>query len=205
MATIDWPSDIHPAQWDWGIRKAGVSFMSPFNGTHQAIDFVAERWMITVTLPNIRHGDRSGKVRSLLNYLAGGVNRVRMWDHGSGTWATPGIPTGTMRGTPTVNATASRGNTTLTIAGAGAGATLLPGDKIGAGGQLFEVFTAATANGAGVMTIPLVNRVRATIASGSAVTWQRPTAEFVMPSMTARHAQIPAFLTAEQFDLEEVW
>lgn len=364
MSTIDWPTSITPAAVQWQVQKAGVQFASPFNGTTQAVDYVAERWAVSLSLPNQRN---PGALAALMNSLAGGVNRVNLWHHGSG-----GQPAGSLRGVPTLGNGAARGDATLTLAGctggslllsgsfeldsnsdgvadgwliiqggsvgtvsqslaagpaiageygvwyqvvqssalngsvgvyqdvavsAGQGyilaadalatagatlslavqwysaanlfisemaaiglspslgrysvsglapagaargrviitanstsgatkilavdnaaliqlpsdgkfvgpATLLAGDMIGCSGHLFQVASDCAANDAGVMTVPIVNRVRSTIASGTAVTWYRPTAQFILPAMAAGAMQVPGYTQGPALDLLEVY
>jgi hypothetical protein len=367
MSTIDWPTSITPAAVQWQIQKAGVQFASPFNGTTQAVDYMAERWAVSLSLPNQRS---PGALAALMNSLAGGVNRVNLWHHGSG-----GQPAGTLRGTPVLGSGAARGDATLTLAactgvnlilsggfeidtnadgladnwavstagttgsigyglvdgtsgkfqsiaaaglgptsgdqvqvgstvyagvsagqtytygidvwgsggaalkiwiewrtsanafistsessglslptgrtrytisaqapstaaraylklridtrsggpsactlnidsaqieaGAMAGSftatTLLAGDMIGCSGHLFQVASDCTATDAGVMTVPVVNRARATIASSTAVTWYRPTAQFILPAMAAGAMQVPGYTQGPALDLLEVY
>lgn len=197
MATYDWPTTLLPQTASIGLRKAGLQFASPFNGSRQAIDFIAERWVLSITLPPKRRRDAApGVIESLLFRLAGGLNQARCWH-----FARP-VPLGTMRGTPTLSATVNRGATSLAITTT-AGATLKAGDMIGAGGQLFQVADDCTANGSGAISVPLVNRVRATIASGTSVVWDKPTSLFVSPSMLNSVAYRPAVLDGAAIDLEE--
>lgn len=58
-------------------------------------------------------------------------------------------------------------------------ATLLAGDRIGVGGQLFKVLETATADAAGAMSVQVMHRVRAALSSGAAVTLDRPRVLFV--------------------------
>jgi len=364
MSTTDWPSAITPAAVQWQLQKAGTQFVSPFNGTTQAVDYVAERWQASISLPPTRS---AGAVAALLNNLAGGVNRVNLWHHGSG-----GQPAGTLRGAPTLGAGAARGDATLTLAGctnanllvyagmeldsnsdgladgwvlqtggsvgtvttsrgvgnnsanmqqiastalgigaaigarsttfadgafagklvsysydaygsgatsvllevlwydaasafisldaasaampgswirrsvsftapAGAAkakvglyviggsgaaaygnfdnvqleigaatayaqpATLLAGDMIGCSGHLLQVASDCQATEAGAMTVPLVNHVRSTIATSTAVTWYRPTAQFIMPAMAGATMQVPGYTQGAALDLVEVY
>jgi len=364
MSTTDWPASIVPAAVQWQLQKAGTQFTSPFNGTTQAVDYVAERWQVSLSLPAVRS---AGAVAALLNNMAGGVNRVNLWHHGSG-----GQPAGTLRGAPTLGAGAARGDATLTLAGCtnanllvyagfeldsnsdgladgwvlqtggstgtvtysrGAGygspamqqlaasalavgavigartttfavgayagkqvsysfdvygfnattvllevlwydaggafisldqtsaalpgswarrsatftapayaakakvglyinggsgaaaygnfdnvqleigaptayaqpATLLAGDMIGCSGHLLQVASDCVANDAGAITVPLVNRVRGAIAGGTAVTWYRPTAQFIMPAMVGGTMQVPGFTQGAALDLVEVY
>jgi|688.fasta_scaffold21319_2 hypothetical protein len=371
MATIDWPAGLIPQAAELSLRKAGAQFASPFNGTLQAVDFIAERWVLSCSLaPQFQHDPRG--VGPFANTLAGGVERVRVWPFHTG-----GAPRGSLRGTPTLSATVNRGATTLQLAGArnainllnrssfeldsnvdgladgwatytngttgtvtpsavvglnspaaqrldatGLGtaasdqvglryladadvvagtsyslsadtrdsgvsvrlsidwfnvsatylgttgavgassggvwtrravsgvapagavvakvyvwmearptsagaaalevdnvqferaaaathysgpATLLAGDFIGAGGQLFQAAANATAADDASMAVPIVNRVRGTIASGSAVTWYRPTCEMVLPAMQAGPVRRPGLIESTALDFVEVW
>jgi hypothetical protein len=63
------------------------------------------------------------------------------------------------------------------------GRTLLAGDLIGANGQLLMLSAAdATLDANASATLSLVNRLRSSVASGAAVTWDKPTAAFRMLS-----------------------
>ena len=109
MPTIDWPEALVPQTAHLALRKAGVQFASPFNGTTQALDFVAERWALSASLATIAQRNPRG-VRSFLNQLSGGVNRVRVWDFAGG-----GVPRGTLRGVPRLAVATVRGDVSITI------------------------------------------------------------------------------------------
>lgn len=198
MATIDWPYAQYPQACTVTLRAAGVLFRSPFNGSAQTADFIGERWLLSVTLPE-RVRREAGAVEALAFRLGLGRDRVRCWH-----FARP-VPAGTMRGTPVLSAGAARGDATLAITGGTASGTLLPGDMLGCGGQLFMVKDPVTLNGSGAGTVALVNRVRATIAGGAAVAWDRPTAEFIAPTPDPSVAHRPGAIAGAAFDLEEVW
>lgn len=83
--------------------------------------------------------------------------------------------------------------------------TLLAGDMIGAGGQLFQVRDDVTAAANGTMLVPVINRVRSAIAAGTAVLWDRPTATFFCPSQYAGASFQPGAADAIALDLEEIW
>jgi hypothetical protein len=136
-----------------------------------------------------------GEGEAFFARLAGGVDRVLV-----PYWMRQ-VPRGTMRGTPTLAIPAARGDLSLTLTVA-AGSTLLAGDMLGLGGQLFQVFQSCTATGA-LLVVPLVNRVRATIAAGSAVTWQTPTVTCLIPSSFSQRAYEPAVASVMPVDLEE--
>jgi hypothetical protein len=181
-----------------GSQGSGVQFKSPFNGTLQSVEFVAERWTLSVTLPP-RMRDDSGAVEAFFMRLRGGVNRVKAWH-----FSRP-APKGTMRGSPTLSAGVSRGGTSLPITGGTASSTLKAGDMLAVGGQLFMVAENVSLNGSGAGTVPVVHRVRATINSGAAVTWDKPTAEFVMPAWMASFVHNVDALENVSLDFEEVW
>lgn len=199
MSTTTWPSSLQPQTFSPQLRKAGLQFTSPFNGTTQAIDFVAERWVFSLTLPPKRRTNPdTGMIEALLFSMAGGIERVRCWH-----FMRP-QPLGTMRGTPTMTSQAVRGATSLAITSV-SGYTLKAGDVIGAGGQLFMVSADCVTDGSNHITVPVLNRVRATISAAAAVTWDSPTAEFIMPAMSAGIAYRPGVQDGAAFDLEEVW
>lgn len=115
-----------------------------------------------------------------------------------------------------VSAAASVGSVDMTIDGAqfefgsvatawGGYPTLLAGDLIGAGGQLFEVSEDKTLNDAGAGVVKINNRVRASIASGSAVTWDRPKGLFINPSASQSASYSPGRQEPLALDLEEDW
>jgi hypothetical protein len=198
MAVYDWPDALIPQRMAIASAGAGDQFKSPYNGTLQAVDFVAERWTLSVTLPQ-RKRINAGAAEAFFMRLRGGVNRVRAWH-----FARP-VPVGTMRGSPTLSAGATRGDTSIAITGGTAGGTLLAGDMLGITGQLVMVADSVTLNGSGAGTVNLVHRVRGTVASGSAVTWNKPTAEFVMPAWMASIAHFPGGIEGAAFDFEEAW
>lgn len=198
MAVYTWPDNLIPARAAMGSAGAVEQFKSPHNGTLQVWDFVAERWVLSVTLPQ-EVTDLSGATEAFFFPLRGGVHRVNAWH-----FSRP-VPVGTMRGSPTLSATVSRGADSLVIANGGANATLRGGDLFSIGGQLFMARTDVQFNGSGVGTVPLVHRVRATISSGTAVVWNRPTAQFVMPSTTAMVSHFPGGIEGAAFDFEEAW
>jgi hypothetical protein len=117
-----------------------------------------------------------------LRKLNGKEHRVALWDMRKfGAAGAHGYPAGTIATSGlTLSASAAQFAASISIAGCGAGATLAPGDMIGVGGQLIENPATATANGSGVMTVLVPQRLRAAASSGAAVTVAQPTALFVL-------------------------
>lgn len=196
MSTFDWPASLTPQSVAWGIQKAAVGFRSPLAGSLESIEFPGQFWRASVTLAaaKLRNG---GEGEAFFSRLAGGAERVRVpyWPRL--------VPRGTLRGAPTLSAGAARGDLQLVLATAGATDTLKAGDMIGVGGQLFQVFQDCVAV-ASVLTVPLVNRVRATIASASAVTWNSPTFIGCVPSNSSSRSYEPGVANTLPVDLEEV-
>jgi hypothetical protein len=202
MATTDLPATLLAAHFEWGLRKTIISFKSPQNGTAQNIDFMSERWVASMTLPP-RLRESAGEVEGFFNFLSGGFNRVRLFHQGRGAnAATHGLPYGTLRGTPTLAVAAVRGNNSLVLQTA-ANATVKAGDMLGIGAHLLQARSTAVANGSGVMTLLTANRARGSIAAGSAVVWNKPTAEFILPANSLMHAFHQNVLAGGTFDLEE--
>lgn len=121
MPTIDWPEALIPQTQQLQLRKVGTQYASPFNGTLQAVEFIAERWVLSCSLAQMSARNPRG-VDAFCNRLAGGVERVRVWP-----FHTKGTPRGTLRGSPTVRVAAVRGDTVVKVQGATAGPNLIVG------------------------------------------------------------------------------
>ncbi|MCR5864647.1 hypothetical protein [Aquincola sp. J276] len=197
MSTRDLPVAMRIGSMEWGHSKASLQFAGPYNGTRQAMEYLAERFVVSLTF-NAAQRRQAGGVEGFVGWLTGGANRVRLYH-----LARP-QPAGSLRGSPTLQAGVGRGAVALTLATV-PGATLRMGDLFGCGGQLFQCADDCTANGAGLIMVPVVHRVRGSIAPGSAVVWDRPTAEFIVPATTGRYAYMPGSRGPVQIDLEETW
>ena len=82
----------------------------------------------------------------------------------------------TLQANTTTSASAAEGASAINI-NATTGLTLLTGDMIGVGGLLLMVAQDCTSS-AGVITVPLTNRLRTALSSGAAVTTTQPTTNF---------------------------
>jgi hypothetical protein len=186
------PSWFDPATCEVGLQRQVVQHRSGITGTFQAIDLGVEYWTINLTTAS-RQRAASGRDEAFFNQLVGGAQPVSLWHFGRQE------PKGTMRGSPTLSASAAQFAKTLSITTTG---TLLAGDMIGVAGQLIQVAADATPIG-GVLTIQTVNRVRAALASGSAVTWYRPTANFVMAESGTAFVHGPSVMSGSSFSFVE--
>jgi hypothetical protein len=173
MSLITAPSTFRPQTFSMRLSTMQNSFASPFGGSEQVVDLMNDRWEATVTLPPGPQ-DLVASREAFVNAMRGQTNTVALYHYGRP------IPRGTMRGSPLSNG-ASVGANSMVI-GASAGVTLLAGDMIGVGGLLLQVASDCVADGFGVITVPLVNRVRKYITAGLPVIWDRPTAEFRLVS-----------------------
>jgi len=195
MTTITFPTGVAPDGFMLKLNTTQRAHASPFGGSEQVVDLLNDRWRIAMTLPK-RTIVQAGAVEAFINAMRGMTNTVNLYH-----WRRQ-APVGTMRGSPTCNA-ASQGAASVTLASAGAGATLLAGDMIGISGLLLQVATNCTANGSGVIVVPLVNRLRAAITGGSAVTWDKPTAPFRLVSDSGVE-HVPGYVEGVALDFAEV-
>lgn len=171
MAVVDHPLALKPENMEWGITKAGVQFRSPFDGSIEAIDYPGDFWTLAIGYPPMMDGD-SGQLDAFWSWMAGGVNKVRVYH-----FKRP-VPLGSMRGAPTLVGSVARGATQLQISTNGG---LKAGDFFKVGNQLCRCMADCDAVG-GVLTVPLVGRVRAALSAGTVVQWDRPTATFIFPA-----------------------
>ena len=200
MAVIDLPVELQPGVASFSLLKSGVQFVSPFNGTLSALDFVAERWTTNFTTPP-QPWDVAGALEAFADFMAGGVNYVRL------RHPIRPVPRGTMRGSPTLYADATRGANFFQLTGCGANTTLKAGDmvKLTDAEQLFRVARDAQANGSGRMDIYTVNRLRTNVAAGCPVEWNYPKITFACPAMQHEPIFRPGLVDSVSFDLVEVW
>lgn len=177
MASLGtWPTSVGVKSARFEFRTIQRANADPYGGSEQVVDMLNDRWMCHLTLP-VELFAQAAAVEAFLHSFRGQVNTVNLWHFARSA------PRGTMRGTPTIASPVAQGASSLPIQ-AVAGETLLAGDMVGAGGMLFMAAADATANGAGLLTLSIVNRVRVALAAGAAVTWDKPTAPFRMLSHT---------------------
>lgn len=188
-----WPSSLTPQKVSWALQKSGVQFRSPIGGRVEAIEFPGAFWKASITLPDMPL-DEASYAEAFFSRVAGGVERVLV-----PYWLRL-VPAGTLRGFPTLSVAAMQGALSVSIIGSG---TLKGGDMIGVGGELLQVFDDC-ASVSGIITVPLVNRVRSvSLAAGSAVAWDAPTASMLVPSLSNTANYAPGIMSGMAIDLEE--
>lgn len=168
-----WPSTIVPMSARFVLQTNQRVNASPGGGSEQAVDMLNDRWMAYITLPIEKFAD-AAKVEAFLASFRGQVNWVDLWHFARPT------PQGTIAGAPTVSGAHAQGASSLIVQTVPAvpGATVKSGDMLGAGGLLLMASADATANGSGVITVPLVNRLRTALSAGAAITITQPKAPF---------------------------
>lgn len=199
MSTITWPSTdvFKPAKFEIGLRSNVLISTSPLSGVTQTVELPGARWVVSMTLDPVEWADQAVR-EALFSQIAGQANRVALWHF------VRSAPRGTMRGSPTLSATASAGATSLSITTT-AGATLLKGDMVKIGSQLLQVVADATANGSGAMTATVAPAVRTTVASGQAVSWDAPTSTFILTQSEVRVGYRPGIGEAISLEFVEVF
>lgn len=196
MATYSWPSSLRPARVQLALQPNVRSFQSPFSGSISTVDLLGERWRMGLTLP-ARYAIEAGALEAFVFRLRG-VHFVTA--HHFGREA----PRGTLRGTPTLSAAAAQGAASISVQTV-AGATLKAGDMLGLSGMLLQVADDAMANGSGVIAVNLVNRLRAAVAAGAALTWDKPAATWRLADPAVPIVHVPGRADSVELDLVETW
>lgn len=203
MTSFAWPG-FPVNRFEMNIRQNLRTFVGPYTPTVQVLDLLGERWGITMTLAPTTARDpiTAAALEAFFDRLRGQVNIITI-GHLKLT-----VPQGTMRGSvaaqwknnaaanatwknnaavtanwstgePVTRTAVGQLGNTVTI-GAPTGRTLLAGDLIGIGGQLVRVMANATADAGGNLAVEFAPRARQAIPIGAAVTWNAPTANFIL-------------------------
>lgn len=167
---------------------------SPFGGSEQVVDLLNDRWLATVSIPP-RSKDGGAAVEAFIGAMRGMVNTINLYH------LVRPVPRGTMRGAPVTDG-AGQGANSLVVWTSAPGATLFAGDMIGAEGLLLMTAEDCVADGSGRMVVPLVNRLRKTVALNAAIVWDRPAAPFRLVSRPTEQ-YMPGYADGLTFDLAE--
>lgn len=178
MSILAWPSErcFGPKAFTWGASTPKSGYGSFFSGQTQSVSHLADRLRATVTLAPCSPLEGARREAFFMEVISAGhwlsVHHLERPN-----------PNGTLRGTPTVAVTAAAGARTLQVQGE-VGDTLLAGDPLGADGGLLLLtgYAGAVADGAGVLTVPLVLPLRQQLTAGAGLTWLQPVAHFQIPA-----------------------
>ena len=177
MTTYALPDRAHffPAAGEWGLRSNVWPSPSPLNGVTQTVALPGGVWIANLTFRPQSVAERA-ELEGWLTGLGGQEHRVQMAHPVPSRW----VPRGTMRGSPALSSAASQFANQLAIQTSAPGVTLLQGDFIKVGSQVYQVVSDATADGSSVLTVTVTPRVRTAHALAAAVTWNKPTAIFML-------------------------
>ncbi len=202
MTTYTWPTARKhmPREAVLRIITNGRHNSSSESGVSQTVTRPGSRWGWGVTMGTMSVPERDD-FEGWLSGLSGMQHRISTHD-----WKRP-TPRGTINTSGvTLSSSAAAFATSLVLTGCGTSKTLLRGDWLAAGGQLFRAAADATANGSGVMTVEVRHAVRAAISSGAAVTLNRPTALYILTEPTLELPRTPGPIQpAFGLDLIEVF
>lgn len=195
MSLIALPSLFRPRSCQLTLNTVQRVSADNFGGSEQAVDLLGDRWIMACELPESNHAN-GGWREAFIGAMRGQVNTVNLWHF------TRPQPRGTVRGTLTLNAAVAQGAASIVLTGCSPSTgTLLAGDMLGVSGLLLMVASDCTAV-AGVITVPLTNRIRKALSSGAAVTWDKPSAPFRLLATSGVGYQ-PGRASATSFDFGE--
>ena len=196
MSTITLPAAFKPIKFGLKLYVSQRVTAAPFGGSEQAVDLLNDRWTCHVETASLSDSD-GAYLEAFIASMRGQANNVALCHYNRKQ------PSGTVRGTLTLNAAAAQGANSIVIAGCSpSNGTILTGDMLGVGGLLLQAASDCVAV-AGVCTVPIVNRLRAAQSSGAAVTWSQPTALFRMMA-TSGVSYTPDGADPISFDFSEV-
>lgn len=157
MSSIPLPPGLRVNGFSMAPAAVTRAHSSPFggDGAEAVVDLLQDRWRASFSTTATTRAE-SGAVEAWLAAQRGGANTTPLWH-----MARP-YPLGTLGRQHAVYgllADAAQGADEIQLATA-PGATLLAGDMVGVSGLLLQCAADCVADGQGVITVPLVNRLR---------------------------------------------
>lgn len=176
MSWYPWPEYWFPASYSLRLLPNIRSYDAAYAPNTDVIDLLGERWLAMVTMFPQEDPVEVAAMEAFFDRLKGQSHGITM------SHQKLAVPQGTMRGSPTLSASAAQLANTMAITGGTASSTLRAGDMLSVQGQLIRVMADVALNGSGAGTVEFQGRVRAAAGwpSGSAVTYVRPTANFLL-------------------------
>jgi len=205
MAVIQLPSTLKLKSLVVGQRRHDLDFSNPESGNGSVRPLGPPQWTYSFTSDDQMDLLQASEWEALQMQMRGRINRLEAWDVGKPA------PLGTMRGTMTLNGAHAAGAVTLNISAAGQGSkTLLQGDwlRVASGlgtSQLVKVLGAATADVSGNIAVTVEPPLRLAFTSGTAVSWDKPTAFYQLESADASWKYERAIQGSFSLTLVEKW
>jgi hypothetical protein len=204
MAAITLPTTrgFVPSEFVLTLKSNFSESRSPYSGYLQTVENAGSAyWTARIVWPARSTASESyaAAIEGLVHRLRSRVDTLSVWD------IRRPAPLGTMRSSPVLNGNVAQYGSTIGIRSVAGGATLLAGDKIGIAGQLHTVTQDATANGSGVFSgVTIDPPVRAYRGDGTVITWDKPTANFVLAQNEISFQRSLATFESIAIDLQEV-
>ena len=175
MSSIDWPSELVPAECEPGILFNTQINVSDLSGYVQTKELPGARWSMSLRMPDLERDGGAATLEAFLASLRGQAVRAVIPMFGRSS------PRGTCAGAPAVNNNVGspelvQTGTSLEVNGFTAAATFKKGDyfNIGAGGELKMVTADGTADGSGLATISFQPAIRTAPAHGTLLVFSTP-------------------------------
>jgi len=231
MTVYAWPETFRVNSFEMRIQPNTRVFTSPFNSTVQAVDFTGEVWKVSIGIAEGGEASAAGQVlaasmEAFLDRLKGPLNQVLLWNlrrplplgsirdgGGPAQWKTSGaanvqwktsgaVNSNWTGGGPATYATMAQGSNQLPVCRT-PGTTILAGDMLGAGGQLFRAMDNYTTDANGQALVEVLPRARAAIPILSAITCTKPIAKFMLKSDGVPITHRPGMYESTSLDLIE--
>jgi hypothetical protein len=199
MAVITYPTNMPgPESCRWELASNTQVSISPLSGQVQTQELPGARWRVSIDYPPVRDAAIRATMRAFFASMRGQANRVDLWP-----FDCPRLR-GTGAGTPLVNGASQTGASLITD-GWTAATTVLKGDYLSVGQQLFMASADGTASGGGAMTISVEPPIRTSPADNAAITITKPKARFMLADPTIGWRIDSNFLTGFSADFIEVF
>lgn len=186
MTDYTWPSTVIPSSTTWSLVANTAAYVSPLAGTTRTLARGGDRWGAMVTCNNLTGATRATLI-AFLARLRGQTHRVLLKDHAYKR-------RGTQAADVLVNGASQTGYSLITDGGTNS-ATLLVGDWVSVGYQLYMVVADATYNGSGQATLTLNRPLLSSPADNATVSVVTPTGRFLLTDNTVQWTNAPGGLT----------
>ncbi len=227
MTQFAWP-DFGCNRFDMRVAPNFRAFPNPLTGGAQVADLGGERWVCTLSLVPGKTLAQSGAREAFFDRLLGPKHTIALWHlrrpYPLGTirdGVVANVVNGSLAAVSVVNGSAQpvtviTGSLSLSSAVAAgassatlqtvAGRTLEVGDLLGlANGQTVRAMTGGTADANGRLTFEFLPRARTDIAGATAITWNKPTVNFMLKSDGVPTTHRPGYFDGASLELVEAY